>query len=308
MVMRSDEIINAVLRYVDEHIEENITTEGLADAAGYSEYHFTRIFKEHTKCTVSEYVCRRKLIKASEDIINGMKVIDAALKYGWQSHSGFTKAFNREFGFSPSLLRAMLIELEGLGGSAMSHVFMRTTEVGASKEELLGTLKNRLRENGISIETDRLEAVYKCACRMYRGVKRHSGEEYVTHTINVAIILAELEAEEKLVLSGMLCDAGKKGVIALKELQNELTDEVYDIVWELQNMEGLTDASDDIIIIKLAERLHNMRTIEFIDAKAKRAKAEETIEIYMPLARKLNNRKLIDELNDLSMRYYAGQE
>ena len=61
--------------------------------------------------------------------------------------------------------------------------------------------------------------------------------------------------------------------------------------------------TDEAIVIKLAERLHNMRTIEFIDDSKKAKKVKETIEIYLPLARRINNQKLIDELNDLSMKY-----
>lgn len=61
--------------------------------------------------------------------------------------------------------------------------------------------------------------------------------------------------------------------------------------------------NDETIVIKLAERLHNMRTIEFIDDNKKAKKVKETIEIYLPLARRINNQKLIDELNDLAMKY-----
>lgn len=58
-----------------------------------------------------------------------------------------------------------------------------------------------------------------------------------------------------------------------------------------------------MILIKLAERLHNMRTIAFIDESKKQEKAKETMEVFMPLARRLNNQKFINELNDLCMRY-----
>ncbi|MDO4312586.1 MAG: HD domain-containing protein [Eubacteriales bacterium] len=62
-------------------------------------------------------------------------------------------------------------------------------------------------------------------------------------------------------------------------------------------------ADDEVILIKLAERLHNMRTIEYIDERKKKEKAKETIEWFMPLARRLENRKLMDELSELSIRY-----
>lgn len=89
-------VMKQILTYIEEHLEDKITTRELADFAGYSEYHFIRLFKKYTNMTVTEYVIKRKLIKASEEIIERNKIIDVAFKYGWQSHSSFTKAFNRE--------------------------------------------------------------------------------------------------------------------------------------------------------------------------------------------------------------------
>lgn len=305
MVMKSMETVNMVLKYIDEHLDEPLTTNMLAKVAGYSEYHFARVFKSKMNITIMEYVCRRRLIKASEDIISGGKVIDVAIKYGWQSHSGFTKAFKKEFGFYPSLLRAIKLSIDSLGGSAMSHVFLNTTKVGTTKEELFEILRDKLKKNGIGIEQDKLVNVYQIACLTYENIKRYSEEDYVTHLINVSIILADLGAEEDIILAGMFCDVAKKGVISLKQLENKLPQKVYDIVVKVQNADDkLQSVTDEVLLIKLAERLHNMRTIEFIDESKKREKAKVTIEIFMPLARRWGNKKLIDELNDLSMKYY----
>ena len=69
-------------------------------------------------------------------------------------------------------------------------------------------------------------------------------------------------------------------------------------------MKGLEEKqTEEAVVVKLAERLHNMRTIEYMDESKRAEKAKETIEIYMPLARKINNRKLTEELNDLALRY-----
>ena len=104
----------------------------------------------------------------------------------------------------------------------------------------------------------------------------------------------------------MFCDVGKKGVLSLEELSNTLPQKVYDIIVNVQAAgNDLSMAAEEVILIRLAERLHNMRTIEFIDDRKKQTKAEETIELFMPLARKLDNKKLIDELNDLCMRYIS---
>ncbi len=109
--MKLNENINLVLKYIEVHLEEALTTAQISRIAGYSEYHFIRTFKENMNVTVTEYIIKRRLIKASEDILSGDKIIDVALKYGWQSHSGFTKAFVKEFDFAPSLLKAMKISM-----------------------------------------------------------------------------------------------------------------------------------------------------------------------------------------------------
>lgn len=101
----------------------------------------------------------------------------------------------------------------------------------------------------------------------------------------------------------MFCDVRKKGVISIENLQSKLDKAIYDMVWQVNNSENLSESTDEVIIIKLAERLHNMRTVEFMDESKRREKAKETIDLYMPLARKLNNKKLIDELNELGMKY-----
>lgn len=194
MVMKSIQSMNQVLKYIDEHLEETLTIEMLAKVAGYSEYHFIRMFKECMNTTVMEYVCKRRLIKASEEILLGEKIIDVAMKYGWQSHSGFTKAFKKEFGFYPSLLRAMKVTVDNLGGRDMSHIFLKSTKVGMTKEELFVILQEKLKINGVNVEQNKLNNVYLSACNAYENVKRYSGEEYVTHLINVSIVLAELGA------------------------------------------------------------------------------------------------------------------
>lgn len=305
MVMESNRNVNLVLKYIEEHLEEVLTVKVLVRVSGYSEYYFLRMFKECMNTTVMEYVCKRRLIKASEEILLGEKIIDVAMKYGWQSHSGFTKAFKKEFGFYPSLLRAMKFSVENLGGSDMSHVFLESTKVGTTKEELFAILKNKMKISGVYAEERELNKVYQSACRAYKNVKRYAGEEYVTHLINISIVLTELGATADVILAGMFCDVTKKGMVTLEDLKVDLPRKIHDIIVKVQVAgHELVSATDEVVLIKLAKRLHNMRTIEFIDDSKKTEKAKETIELFMPLARKLDNKKLIDELNDLSMMYY----
>ncbi len=302
--MKSNETINLVLKYIDEHLQEQLSIEKLSKLAGYSEYHFIRMFKAYMNTTVMEYVIKRRLIKASEDILSGDKIIDVAFKYGWQSHSGFTKAFVKEFGFAPSLLKAMKISMEIIGGNYMSHVFLFDTKIGQTKEELFEILQCRLAENGVDFSVTKLTECYHTACDAYEHQVRYSGEEYITHLLNIAIILVELGADENVIFAGMFCDVEKKGVLSMDELKKRLDKAVYDIVQEVNNIDSaLESATDEAIVIKLAERLHNMRTIEYMSEEKKKKKARETIDLYMPLARKLNNQKLIDELNGLGIKY-----
>ncbi len=295
-------VMNQVLHYIEEHLEEPLNNKLLAHVAGYSEYHFIRLFKTYTNETVMEYVCRRRLIKSVEDIVAGMRIIDVAFKYGWQSHSAFSKSFHREFGFSPSLLRTMRFELDCIGGSCMNRIFLKKTEIGMSKEKLLEILKRSIQRNEVDINEKQLKDVYEVACKAYEGKFRYSGEEYVTHPINVAILLTELGAEADTVLAGMFCDVAKKGNNA--NLRRTLPENVWSIVEKLNDKEmEVVNLENETVLIKLAERLHNMRTIEFVDDVKKARKARETIELYMPLVRKVKNQKLIDELNDLAMRY-----
>jgi GTP pyrophosphokinase len=304
MNSKSNANVNMILKYIDEHVEENLTTRDLARIAGYSEYHFIRIFNTTMNSNVIEYVSKRKLIKASESILNGDKIIDVAIRYGWQSHSGFTRAFKKEFGFSTSLLRAMKL-MESLGGNAMNHVFLTSTKVGATKEELFVVLKEAMKENGLEVDQDILQNTYLCVCEAYEGITRYSGEEYVTHLLNVAIILAQLGVQEEVLLAGMFCDVTQKGVISIEYLKEKVAPSILKIVLDLSLVEkDFSTASEEVIMIKLAERLHNMRTIEFIDEEQRNLKAQETIELFMPLARKMKHKKLIDELNDLGMEYY----
>ena len=287
-----DQLIN----YIEGHLENDLCVKELADYAGYSEYHFTRVFKAQTNETVKEYICRRRLIKSCDDILAGMRLIDVAIKYGWQSHSAYTKSFNRVFGFSPSLLRTMQTQIYCLGGSYMDRIFLKKTEIGTDKEQLLEELKETIKANSIEIDENLLKEVYMCSCAAYDGIKRYSGEEYVTHPLNVAILLAEMGAEKEIVLAGLFCDVNTKG--NQDNLEKELPKDVWNAVKDLEDSnKGST------ILIKLAERLHNMRTIEYIDDNKKAEKARETIEIYLPLARKIDNKKLTDELNDLAMKY-----
>ncbi len=95
-----------------------------------------------------EYVKRRKLIRAVEEITKGMKTIDAAVKSSYESHSGFTKAFKKEFGYTPSLLSAIKMQIDDLiGGSNMSKLFIKQIGEHESIENLFNILQECIKNN-----------------------------------------------------------------------------------------------------------------------------------------------------------------
>lgn len=99
------ELIQQTIDAIDENIREDITVDKLASKAGFSTYHYYRIFSSFVGFSVMEYVTRRKLQYALYEIQAGKKIIDAAMDYGFDTHAGFTKAFKRCFGYPPSLYR-----------------------------------------------------------------------------------------------------------------------------------------------------------------------------------------------------------
>lgn len=293
-----------VLSYIERHLQEPLSVGQIADFAGYSEYYFLRMFKRKMNMTVMEYVGKRRLQKASEDILDGMGILDAAVKYGWQSHSGFTKAFKRVFGFSPSLLRVMAYEINCLGGVSMNHTFLQVPGEHASKEELFALWKAKLKENEIGIREEQADQIYRSACQTYEGISRYSGDEYVTHPLNVAIVLTELNADPAVICAGMFCDAAQKGKVSLEQLKQQLPPDIGQLVQEVSDWEyqaGQIDAP--ATLIKLAERLHNMRTVACMDEQRRKEKAQETLQMFLPIAEKLEIHALTAELKKLASQY-----
>lgn len=204
--MESNEMIYNCLKYIDDNLGENLCVTDIASFFGYSKYHFSRIFKHQTNVSVMEYVKTRRLIKASEAIIKGERIIDIALCFGWQTHNGFTKAFKMKFGFSPSLLKIMILQINYFGGNDMNQVFFPHADIHSTKEQLFDILINILGKSENSESLKQLEKIYQFACRCYAGKMRYSGDEYITHPLNVAIIIAQMEVNIDAVFAGLLCD------------------------------------------------------------------------------------------------------
>lgn len=302
--MDKKKIIAESLGYIEKNLKRKINIEEVADCVGYSKFYFSRMFKQEMNISVMEYVKERKIICASESILQGTKILDVAIEYGWESHSGFIKAFKSYYGFSPSLLYAMKLEIIHLGGSDMrSYTFYEKTDEHMSKENLLELLRKKMTENKLDITE--LETVYDFCQKLYANRKRYSGDEYITHLLNVSLLLVQMGAEENIVYAGMFCDVFRKTDVSADDIKKYLPKNVGEIIVRLRGYDIEKDGLEDeeCAIIKMAERLHNMRTLEYMEESEKKRRAKETISIFMPVARKLKNEKIINELNSLSMKY-----
>ena len=106
--MNSRQIIQNTVDYIKDHLKEPLSLESLASVAGFSSYHFSRLFSLYMGVRVMDYVRRRKLASAADDLCTGAKVLDVAMDYGFESHNGFAKAFRKVYGYSPNEYRSRI--------------------------------------------------------------------------------------------------------------------------------------------------------------------------------------------------------
>lgn len=108
--MNYNKEIDRCIKFIEKHIKENLTAEEIANEMGYSVYHFSRVFQLCRETSLMEYVRKRKLSLASIELFQGKKIIDIALDYGFDTPSGFSKAFRKEYKFSPSTYVARMAD------------------------------------------------------------------------------------------------------------------------------------------------------------------------------------------------------
>ena len=169
---------------------------------------------------------------------------------------------------------------------------------------------------------DTVKKAYKVAEQLHRGQKRQSGEDYIVHPVSVAYILAEMHADCDTLCAGLLHDTIEDTNLTkedIKEMFNENVANLVDGVTKISKMNFssksaqnlantrkiITGITDDvrIIIIKLADRLHNMRTLQFKSPFKQKENAIETMEIFVPLAYYIGAYRIKSELEDLSFQY-----
>ena len=186
-------------------------------------------------------------------------------------------------------------------------------------EELITNIRKYHPSDDISM----IEKAYRIADSAHKEQKRKSGEPYIIHPLCVAIILADLEMDKETIAAGILHDVVEDTAMTLEEVKKEFGEEVALLVdgvtkltqlsWSMDKMElqaenlrkmFLAMAKDiRVIIIKLADRLHNLRTLQYMKPEKQREKARETMEIYAPIAHRLGISRIKIELDDLALKY-----
>ena len=192
-----------------------------------------------------------------------------------------------------------------------------------SPEVLYNKLIETIRQYHPSSDLSDIERAYKVAKEAHEGQFRKSGEPYIIHPLCVAIILAELELDKESIIAGLLHDVVEDTVMTSEEVAREFGDEVALLVDGVTKLTQLNYQHDKIevqaenlrkmflamakdirvIMIKLADRLHNMRTMQYQSPAKQVEKSRETMDIYAPIAHRLGISKIKVELDDLSMKY-----
>lgn len=198
----------------------------------------------------------------------------------------------------------------------------------SSPDQLFHELIERIHRYHPSDDISMVEKAYKVAGEAHNGQLRKSGEPYIIHPLCVAIILAELQLDKESIVSGILHDVVEDTEITSTDMKNMFGEEVAALVDGVTKLTQLSWSADKVeiqaenlrkmflamakdirvILIKLADRLHNMRTLQFMRPEKQREKARETMDIYAPIAQRLGISKVKFELDDLALRYLQPEK
>ena len=197
-------------------------------------------------------------------------------------------------------------------------------------EDLYQSLIDRVRKYHPSDDISLIVKAYEVASKAHEGQLRKSGEPYIIHPLCVAIILAGLEMDKETIVAGILHDVVEDTVLTRSEIGEQFGNDVALLVDGVTKLKKLklsgdyvdrSQAQQDmqarnlrkmflamakdirVILIKLADRLHNMRTLEFMPPEKQQRIAQETLDIYSPIADRLGISKIKVELDDLSLKY-----
>ena len=185
-----------------------------------------------------------------------------------------------------------------------------------------GLLVEKIKEKNITCDFDLLEKAYGFALTAHGDQRRESGEPFIVHPIEVAIILAELELDCTSIIAALLHDIIEDTKCTYERIKEQFGEDVVSLVdgvtklGQIQYSTKVEQQAENfrkmflamakdirVIMIKLADRLHNMRTLSYMPAEKQLEKARESLEIYAPLAHRLGIFRIKWELDDISLRY-----
>ena len=187
---------------------------------------------------------------------------------------------------------------------------------------MLDRLIQKIKKYNDNPDIELITKAFKVAERMHKGQFRNSGEEYIVHPFEVCMILASLQMDDETICAGLMHDVLEDTDYPKEEMRKEFGDEITELVDGVTKLKNLQYQSKEeaqiesmrkmvlamandirVIIIKLADRLHNMRTLEYKKREKQISTAYETLEIYVPIAHRLGINAIKWELEDLCLRY-----
>ncbi|HEY6305701.1 MAG TPA: HD domain-containing protein, partial [Candidatus Angelobacter sp.] len=190
--------------------------------------------------------------------------------------------------------------------------------LNAKFQQLLGKVAENRRQDDLEI----IRKAFDFSLLHHQGQVRASGEPYLIHPLEVSLVLADMKLDSTAIAAGLLHDAIEDTPVTHEDIRREFGDQVVHIVEGVTKIDKIDFASREerqaenvrkmvlamvndirVVLIKLADRLHNMRTLQHLPEERRQAIARETLEIYAPLAHRLGMGKVRGELEDLSFRY-----
>lgn len=196
-----------------------------------------------------------------------------------------------------------------------------------SKEITIQDVISKKKETSRRVDSKQIMKAYNYALEHHGDQKRHSGEPYIIHPLNVAYILAEVGLDEATICAALLHDVVEDTDVTDSDLRRDFGEEIADMVAGVTKLGTMMFSTVEeqqvedyrkmflamgkdirVIIIKLADRLHNMRTLKYLKRERQIANAKETMEIYAPLANRLGLYSMKWELEDLAFKYLYPEE
>src|ERR1700722_3698925 len=213
---------------------------------------------------------------------------------------------------------------QGKSGSAASDADQAASKRanGLTVDERFEALLRHVQANRPSEDLSLIRKAWEFCVHYHAGQMRASGEPYIIHPLEVAEVLAEMKLDATAIAAGLLHDSVEDTPATNEEIQAEFGDQVAHIVEGVTKIDKIQFANREdrqaenvrkmllamvsdvrVVLIKLADRLHNMRTLEHLKPERQEAIARETLDIYAPLAHRLGMGKVRGELEDLAFRY-----